>query len=52
MTAEFNSDQTEMPEVAECRCADDHQDYIEAHEDEFEDLEAYARKRGLKQRVF
>jgi hypothetical protein len=37
-------------EEEETKCADDLWDYIEAHEDELEDLEAYARRRGLKQR--
>lgn len=32
----------------ETKCADDLWNYIEAHEDELEDLEEYARKRGLK----
>jgi hypothetical protein len=37
-----------IPDEEETKCADDLWDYIEAHEDELEDLEAYARKRGLK----
>jgi hypothetical protein len=31
----------------ETKCSDDLWEYIEAHEDELEDLEAYARNRGL-----
>ncbi len=46
----IDSDQNAKPEVAESKCADDLWDYIEAHEDELEDLEDYARKRGLKPR--
>lgn len=37
-----------IPEEKETQNADDLWDYIEAHEDELEDLEEYARKRGLK----
>ena len=37
-----------IPEEEDTKCADDLWDYIEAHEDELEDLEEYARKRGLK----
>ena len=35
-------------EEKETACADDLWTYIEAHKDEVEDLEEYARKRGLK----
>jgi hypothetical protein len=35
-------------EDKETACADDLWAYIEAHKDEVEDLEEYARKRGLK----
>jgi hypothetical protein len=34
-----------IPKEEETKCADDLWEYIEAHE---EDLEEYARKRGLK----
>jgi hypothetical protein len=37
-----------IPEEEETKCADDLWEYIEAHEDVLEDLEEYARKRGLK----
>jgi hypothetical protein len=37
-----------MVEDKETTCADDLWAYIEAHKDEVEDLEEYARKRGLK----
>ncbi|HEX7444767.1 MAG TPA: hypothetical protein VF300_00095 [Methanothrix sp.] len=54
MKAEINSDQTAMqdqtetPENAESKCADDLWNYITAHEDELEDLEDFARRRGFK----
>jgi len=35
-------------EDKETACADDLWAYIEAHKDEVEDLEEYARKRGLE----
>jgi hypothetical protein len=37
-----------IPEEEETKCADDLWDYIETHEGELEDLEEYAKKRGLK----
>jgi hypothetical protein len=37
-----------MPQEEEIRSADELWDCIEAHEDELEDLEEYAGKRGLK----
>ena len=37
-------------EEEETKCSDDLWNYIEAHEDELEDLEDYARRRGFKQR--
>lgn len=42
------STQALIPEEEDTKCADDLWEYIEAHEDELEDLEEYARKRGLK----
>jgi hypothetical protein len=39
-----------IPEEEDAKCSDDLWEYIEAHEDELEDLEAYARKRGLNRR--
>jgi|OpeIllAssembly_1097287.scaffolds.fasta_scaffold676709_2 hypothetical protein len=41
-----------IPEEEETKCSDDLWEYIEAHEDELEDLEAYARKRGLNRRLY
>lgn len=35
-------------EEEDTECADDLWEYIEANEEELEDLEEYARKRGLK----
>ena len=43
----FISKRALFPEEENTKCADDLWDYIEAHEDELEDLEEYARKRGL-----
>jgi hypothetical protein len=37
-----------IPEEEETECVDDLWDYIKAHEDEIEDPEEYAKKRGLK----
>ena len=37
-----------LPEEEDTKCADDLWEYIEAHEGELEDLDEYARKRGLK----
>jgi hypothetical protein len=37
-----------IKEREETKCADDIWDYVEAHMDEAEDLEAWAKKRGLK----
>jgi hypothetical protein len=41
-------DTSQMVEDKETTSADDLWAYIEAHNDEVEDLEEYARKRGLK----
>ncbi|HWQ19762.1 MAG TPA: hypothetical protein VN455_08290 [Methanotrichaceae archaeon] len=37
-----------IPEEDETECADDLWEYYMAHKDEVEDLEEWARKRGLK----
>ncbi len=40
-----------VSEGEETECADDIWNYYEAHKDELEDLDEYARKRGLVKRV-
>lgn len=37
-----------IPEEEETECADDLWEYYEAHKDEAEDLDEWAKKRGLK----
>ncbi|MFB3764606.1 MAG: hypothetical protein ACE14P_05090 [Methanotrichaceae archaeon] len=37
-----------IPEEEETECADDLWAYIEAHKDEVEDLEEWAKKRGIR----
>jgi hypothetical protein len=37
-----------VPEEEETECADDLWEYYEAHKDEIEDLDEWAKKRGLK----
>jgi hypothetical protein len=37
-----------IPEEEETECADDFWDYYEAHKDEVEDLDEWAKKRGLR----
>lgn len=41
------SDFSPISEEEETKCSDDLWEYIETHEDELEDLEAYAKNRGL-----
>ncbi len=40
-----------ISEGMETECADDIWEYYEAHKDELEDLDEYARKRGLLRRL-
>jgi hypothetical protein len=40
-----------ISEGEETECADDMWEYYEAHKDELEDLDEYARKRGLVKHV-
>lgn len=44
----MDTDVEGIPEEDETECADDLWAYIEAHKDEVEDLEEWARKRGLR----
>lgn len=43
-----NVDVEGIPEEEETECADDLWAYIEAHKDEVEDLEEWAKKSGLR----
>jgi len=45
---EFAPLRDQIPDEEETECSDCLWDYIEAHEDELEDLEEYAKKRALK----
>jgi hypothetical protein len=40
-----------ISEGEDTKCADEIWEYYEAHKDELEDLDEYARKRGLVKRV-
>lgn len=40
-----------ISEGEETECADEIWEYYEAHKDELEDLDEYARKRGLVKRI-
>jgi hypothetical protein len=44
----MDADVEGIPEEEETQCADDLWAYIEAHKDEVEDLEEWAKKRGLR----
>lgn len=44
----MDADVEDIPEEEETQCADDLWAYIEAHKDEVEDLEKWAKKRGLR----
>lgn len=44
----MDTDVEGIPEEEETKCADDLWAYIEAHKDEVEDLDEWARKRGLR----
>ena len=45
------SSKTRLPEDEETECADQIWEYYEAHKDELEDLDEYAKKRGLVKHV-